>query len=81
MQVDKKLEAYHEFRTYYFKVHSREEKQVTVEMYSTVYVLIKTKDGWENHQGNKNNMAVGLIGAVLKTLEIATESKLGLPQF
>ncbi len=70
MPVDSRLEAHHEFRTYYFKVHTKEEKQVTVEMYNTVYVLVRTKDGWENHPGNKNNMAVGLIGAVLKTFEI-----------
>ncbi len=67
----KRLEAHFEFRVYYFTVTRKDITNVGIEMYSTPYTFIKVKDQWENHPGNKNNMAQGLINAVMEALEQA----------
>lgn len=65
----KKLEAHFEFRVYYFTLVRRDNTHISIEMYSTPYTFVKVKDQWENHPGNKNNMAPGLINAVIETLD------------
>jgi len=64
-----KLEAHFEFRVYYFIIVRREPTQITIEMYSTPYTFVKVGNEWENHTSNKNNMAAGLIAAVMEAVE------------
>jgi len=64
----KRLEANFENRTYYFNLTHRDEKTITIDMYSTPYTFVRINDTWENHSGNKNNMAKGLILAVVEHL-------------
>ena len=64
----KKLEAHFEFRVYYFIVVRKDNTQIGIEMYSTPYTFVKVNDHWENHPGNKNSMAPGLIDAVIETI-------------
>jgi hypothetical protein len=63
-----RLEAHFENRVYYFELIQKDDKQVRIEIYSTPYVLVKTKSHWENHLSNKNDLAAGVINSVMETL-------------
>jgi hypothetical protein len=65
----KKLEAHFEFRVYYFTIVRKDPALIAIEMYSTPYSFVKVGDAWENHPSNKNNMAAGLIEAVMLAIE------------
>jgi hypothetical protein len=68
--MDEKLAAHFENRIYYFYVTAKEPAEVIISMYGTRYMFIKKEDKWVNHVNNKMNMVVGLINAVLTTLNI-----------
>lgn len=63
-----RLEAHFENRVYYFTLTSKTPEKISISMYSTDYTFVKTEKGWENATSNKNQMAGGLIRAVVETL-------------
>lgn len=65
-----KLEAHHENRVYYFKVISKKPDEVIIDMYTTIYTLVKNEGKWANGTGNKMNLVQGLVEAVIKAVEL-----------
>jgi len=63
------LEAPYENRVYYFNIISHDARQVSINMYSTLYIFVKAGDSWENHPNNKNNMVPGLIDSVIHVVQ------------
>ncbi|MCX2429894.1 hypothetical protein [Pedobacter sp. GR22-10] len=65
-----RLEAHYQDKTFFFKTVSINKDEVRIEMYGTIYILVKTGDQWQNHSSSRYELASGLIGAVLETLKV-----------
>ena len=68
---NKKPAAFFEHREYFYTLISKSPAVVKVSLYSTDYTFVRDKDGnWINHHTNKNNMAAGLIIALINAISI-----------
>jgi len=65
-----KPSVFFEHREFFYTLKSKTETQIEIEMYHTLYVLVKDKDGrWSNHANNRNSMSKGLLAAVIEVLK------------
>lgn len=61
-----KLAANYQNRTYFFVILKKEAAEISINMYGTIYFLIKTEEGWVNKFGNKMMLVQGLVDAVIE---------------
>jgi len=68
--MESRLEAHYQNRTYYFQIIEKKPDIVSISMYNTLYSFIPVGERWENHKHNKMDMAGGLIAAILASIGV-----------
>jgi len=58
-----------ENREYFYDLKSESPMEIVIEMYSTIYIIVKDKNGqWVNHLNNRNQLSKGLLLATVEAI-------------